>query len=118
MKTERSLLCSVKVEEICEVFFLGLTVNAVRDFFTEELVEERKGREKIFDEIRKKQVDEKKDEKKNWNEKKTKKREEGLVGIFFFFNYNYSSSQQIKNKIYHNSCGVNVKRKLNLLIKY
>ena len=85
MKTERSLLCSVKVEEICEVFFLGLTVNAVRDFFTEELVEERKGREKIFDEIRKKQVDEKKDEKKNWNEKKTKKREEGLVGFFFFF---------------------------------
>ena len=54
----------MKVEEICEVFFLGLTVNAVRDFFTEELVEERKGREKIFDEIRKKQVDEKKDEKK------------------------------------------------------
>ena len=85
MKTERSLLCSVKVEEICEVFFLGLTVNAVRDFFTEELVEERKGREKIFDEIRKKQVDEKKDEKKNWNEKKTKKREEGLVGYNFFF---------------------------------
>ena len=92
MKTERSLLCSVKVEEICEVFFFGLAVNAVRDFFTEELVEERKGREKIFDEIRKKQVDEKKDKKKNWNEKKTKKREEGLVGYnFFFFNYNYST---------------------------
>ena len=55
----------------------------MRDFSTEELVEERKGKEKIFDEIRKKRVDEKKDEKKNWTEKKTKKREEGLVGFFF-----------------------------------
>ena len=36
----------------------------MRDFSTEELVEERKGKEKIFDEIRKKRVDEKKDEKK------------------------------------------------------
>ena len=70
----------------------------------------------MFDEIRKKRLDEEKDGKKNWNEKKTKKREEGLVG--FFLNYNYTSPQQIKNKIYHNSCGVNVKRKLNLLIKY
>ena len=58
----------------------------------------------------------KKDEKKNWNEKMTKKRQEGLVG--FFFNYNYNSPEQIKNKIYHNSCGGNVKSKLNLSIKY
>ena len=118
MKTERSLLCSVKVEEICEVFFLGLTVNAVRDFFTEELVEERKGREKIFDEIRKKQVDEKKDKKKIGMKRRQKRGKRVWWDFFFFFNYNYSSSQQIKNKIYHNSCGVNVKRKLNLLIKY
>ena len=56
----------------------------MRDFSTEELVEERKGKEKMFDEIRKKQVDEKKNEKKKKrNEKKTKKREEGLVGFFF-----------------------------------
>ena len=38
----------------------------------------------MFDEIRKKRVDEKKIEKKKKkrNEKKTKKREEGLVGFF------------------------------------
>ena len=63
----------MKVEEICAVFFFGLAVNAVRDFFTEELVEEGKGREKIFDEIRKKQVDEKKDEKKNGMKRRQKR---------------------------------------------
>ena len=36
----------------------------MRDFSTVELVEERKGKEKIFDEIRKKRVDEKKRQKK------------------------------------------------------
>ena len=36
----------------------------MRDFSTVELVEERKGKEKIFDEIRKKPVDEKKRQKK------------------------------------------------------
>ena len=41
----------------------------------------------------------------------------GFGGIFFL-NYNYTSPQQIKNKIYHSSCGVNVKKNLNLLIKY
>ena len=96
----------------------------MRDFFTEELVEERKGREKIFDEIRKKQVDEKKDEKKIGMKRRQKRGKRVwsdiyiYIYIYIYFNYNYSSSQQIKNKIYHNSCGVNVKRKLNLLIKY
>ena len=56
----------------------------------------------------------KKDEKKKLKWKDDKK--EGLVG--FFFGYNYNSPQQIKNKIYHNSCGGNVKRKLSLSIKY
>ena len=73
----------------------------MRDFSTEELVEERKGKEKMFDEIRKKRVDEKKIEKKKKkrNEKKTKKREEGLVGFFLKKkNYNYTSPQQIKIK--------------------
>ena len=74
----------MKVEEICEVFFFGLAVNAVRDFFTEELVEERKGREKIFDEIRKKQVDEIKDKKKI-GMKRRQKRGKRVWWDFFFF---------------------------------
>ena len=71
-----------------------------------------------MDEIGKKQVDEKKDEKKIGMKRRQKRGKRVWWDIIFFFNYNYSSSQQIKNKIYHNSCGVNVKRKLNLLIKY
>ena len=59
----------------------------------------------------------KKDEKKKLKWKDDKKEAGGFGGIFFF-NYNYNSPEQIKNKIYHNSCGGNVKRKLNLSIKY
>ena len=57
--------------------------------------------------------------KKKLDWKEDKKEGRGFGGIFLKKkNYNYTSPQQIKNKIYHNSCGVNVKRKLNLLIKY
>ena len=56
----------------------------MRDFSTVELVEERKGKEKIFDEIRKKRVDEKKRQKKR-NQKKTKKEGRWFGEIFFFF---------------------------------
>ena len=62
--------------------FFGL---AVRDFSTEELVEERKGKEKIFDEIRKKQVDEKKDEKKIGLKRRQKRGKRVWLDFFFFF---------------------------------
>ena len=85
---------------------------------TEEWVEERKGQEKIFYEIRKKRVDEKKDGKKKKMKRRQKRGKRVWWDFFFKKNYNYTSPQQIKNKIYHSSCGVNVKKNLNLLIKY
>ena len=57
----------------------------MRDFSTEELVEERKGREKIFDEIRMKQVDEKKDEKKIGMKRRQKRGKRVWWDIIFFF---------------------------------
>ena len=61
--------------------FFGL---AVRDFSTEELVEERKGKEKMFDEIRKKQVDEKKNEKKKKKGMKRRQKRGKRVWLDFF----------------------------------
>ena len=53
----------------------------------------------MFDEIRKKQVDEKKNEKKKKKEwKEDKKEGRGFGWIFFKKNYNYTSPQQIKIK--------------------
>ena len=81
MKTERGLLCSVKVEEICKVFSLVYQKITVRDFFTEETRGKRK---------------------------EEREREEFLVGFILKKNYNYIGSQDsqqiIKKKKIHNSC--------------
>ena len=64
-------------------------------------------------------MDKKKDKKKKKNrkEKKREREREVLVGFILKKNYNYIGSQQIikKKKI---TIAVNVKRKLNKLIKY
>ena len=89
----------------------------MRDFFTEELVEENKdtvirlGRNAW---IRKKT---RKKKKKKKGKKRREREREVLVGFILKKNYNYIGSQQIiKKKKF--TIAVNVKRKLNKLIKY